>query len=264
MTIQLNSVIKPTAHSTITGDESSQFKAIARTTYEQLRPLIIWLGFTELAWITYWLQSPDYTAPEFVGAIVFWVASMLLWMGTVIVFGKRGFFLKRTRHLSNMVGYTSVLTFSVLLFGGVPVVRDGLILAAGNTSDVHLISIHILRILAIGTIIKYLQGELPLHFLTLGSLPDLFFGISAVAVSILAANGSVGHDFLIVWHMLGFFVFFGAGLSMFFSVPSPLRIFRTNPDTSIAFQFPMLLAPNFTVPLFMLAHAFALVKLFTD
>ncbi|MEE9147787.1 MAG: hypothetical protein V3U27_10375 [Candidatus Tectomicrobia bacterium] len=33
-------------------------------------------------------------------------------------------------------------------------------------------------------------------------------------------------------------------------------------DTSLAFQFPVLLAPNFTVPLFALAHVFALVKLF--
>jgi hypothetical protein len=53
----------------------------------------------------------------------------------------------------------------------------------------------------------------------------------------------------------------GAGVSMFFSVPSPLRMYRRQPDTSIVFTFPMVLAPNFTVPLFMLAHAFALVKL---
>ncbi len=55
----------------------------------------------------------------------------------------------------------------------------------------------------------------------------------------------------------------GAGISMFFSVLSPLHIFHSKPDASIVFQFPMVLAPNFTVPLFMLAHAFALVKLFT-
>ncbi len=59
----------------------------------------------------------------------------------------------------------------------------------------------------------------------------------------------------------GFLVFFGAGISMFFSVPSPFRIHHGVPDASIAFRFPMFLAPNFTVPLFMLAHAFALVKL---
>ena len=50
---------------------------------------------------------------------------------------------------------------------------------------------------------------------------------------------------------------------MFFTMPSPLSLFHGKPDASIVFQFPMLLAPNYTVPLFMLAHAFALVKLFT-
>ena len=138
-----------------------------------------------------------------------------------------------------------------------------MVLAAGNIPDVQLISIHILRILAVGTVIKYLHGELPLHFVIFGSLPDLFFGISAVVVVILAANGSVGHDFLVIWHLLGFSAFMGAGISMFFSVPSPLHIFHSEPDASIVFQFPMLLAPNFTVPLFMLAHAIALVKLFS-
>jgi len=31
--------------------------------------------------------------------------------------------------------------------------------------------------------------------------------------------------------------------------------------TAIVFQFPMVLAPNFTVPLFMISHLFALVKM---
>lgn len=70
-------------------------------------------------------------------------------------------------------------------------------------------------------------------------------------------------ELLIVWHIVGFSLFLGAGISMFFSVPSPIRIYHTQPDTSLVFRFPMLLAPNFTVPLFMLAHLFALTKLFT-
>ncbi len=235
----------------------------ARTTYEQLRPLIIWLGLTEQAWLSYWLLSVDRAAPQYVGVVIFWIVSMLVWMGAVIIMGKRGFFLKGTRYLSNLAGVAGVLAFAFLLFGTVAVVWEGLVSAAGNTPDVQLISIHILRILAVGTVIKYLHGELPLHFVILGALPDGFFGISAVVAVILVANGLVGHDFLVIWHLLGFSVFIGAGVSMFFSVPSPLRIFHSEPDASIVFQFPMLLAPNFTVPLFMLAHAVALVKLFT-
>ena len=121
-----------------------------------------------------------------------------------------------------------------------------------------------LRLLAIGTVIKYLQGQLPLHFVIFGSLPDFLFAVSAVVVTILAAYGPLGQGLLVVWHSVGFSLFLGAGISMFFSVPSPFRIYHGEPDASIVFRFPMLLAPNFTVPLFMLAHAFALVKLLTS
>lgn len=237
--------------------------ATATTTYEQLRQLIVWLGLTELAWIAYWLLSVDHAAPQYVWVIVIWVVSMLVWMGAVILASKRGFFLQRTRYLSNFVGASIVLTFAFLIFGVIPVAREGLLIAVKNTPDTQLIAIHILRLLAIGGVIKYFQGEFPLHFAIIAALPDLLFGISAVAVIALATNGSVGHDFLVIWHLLGLSVLLGAGISMHFSVPSPMQIFHGKPDTSIAFQFPMVLAPNFTVPLFMLAHVIALVKLFT-
>ena len=124
-----------------------------------------------------------------------------------------------------------------------------------------LISIHILRLLAIGSIIKFIHRELPLHFVLLGSIPDFLFAVSAVVLAVLEADGPLDRSFLVAWHVIGFSVFLGAGVSMFFSVPSPLRITHNKPDTSIVFQFPMVLAPNFTVPLFMIAHLFALVKL---
>jgi hypothetical protein len=141
-----------------------------------------------------------------------------------------------------------------------PAAREGLLSAARNTSDLQLISIHILRLLAIGGIIKFIHGELPRHFAILGALPDFLFAISAV-ILVLGTSGSLGHTFLVAWHLIGFSLFLGAGISMFFSVPSPLRIYHDKPDASIVFQFPMVLAPNFTVPLFMVAHLFALVKL---
>ena len=247
---------------TLRAKKRSPIITSARTIYEQLRPLIIWLGLTELAWISYWLLSDGRATPGYVAVALFWVVSMIVWMGSVILGGKRGVFLQRTHYLSNLVGVVIVLAFAGLFFGAIPVARDGLVLSAGSTPDTQLIAIHILRVLAIGTVIKYLHGELPLHFVILGSLPDLLFGISAVAVMALVINASVGPDFLIAWHLIGFSVFFGAGISMFFSMPSPLRIFHGKPDATIVFQFPMLLAPNFTVPLFMLAHVFALVKLY--
>ena len=102
-----------------------------------------------------------------------------------------------------------------------------------------------------------MQGELPLHFVILGAVPDFLFAVSAIVVTTFEATALLSTDFLIAWHLVGFIVFFGPGVSMCFSVPSLLRIYHDKPDTSIVFQFPMVLAPNFTVPLFALAHVFA-------
>ncbi len=169
--------------------------------------------------------------------------------------------MKHTPWLSNLAGFVLVVAFPAVLFGAIDVARQGLVLAASHTSNLQLASFHVLRLLAIGAVIKYIQGQLPLHFVIFGSVPDLLFAASAVVVTILEATAPLGQDFLIVWHFVGFFVFFGAGISMFFSVPSLFRIYHDELDTSLVFQFPMLLAPNFTVPLFALAHVFALVKL---
>ena len=227
--------------------------------YESLRPLIVLLGLTELAWLSYWLLRHQ-PVTNFVVVVVGWVSVMLIWMAWVIRAGKNGFYLKHTRWLSNFIGVNIVFVFGVVWFKYVPSAWQGMTHAAELTTLQELASIHILRILAVGTIIKYLQKQLPLHFLLLGSMPDLLFAISAVVITVLLGEHTLSREFLIAWHTTGMIVFLGA-LSMFFSVPSPFYLWRTVPDASIAFKFPMLLAPNFTVPLFMLAHAFALVKL---
>ena len=223
--------------------------------YESLRQLIVWLGLAELVWIAYWLLRTGDAAGGYTATVVTWIVAMMLWMVFVIRAGRRGFFLRHTRSLSNLVGVFLVVAFAIALFGAIPEAREGLARAAAATTDRELASIHILRLLAIGTFIKYMQRQLPLHFVILGSLPDFLFAMSAVVVTVLVGDGSMEQQVLIAWHGLGFSLFLGAGISMFFSVPSPLRIYRRPPDASIVFAFPMVLAPNFTVPLFMLAHA---------
>ncbi len=230
--------------------------------YERVRPLIIWLGLGELAWIGYWLLNFGDTTPGYLATAVGWLVGMLAWMALVIYLGNRGVFLKQTRWLSNLAGFVLIVAVPIVLFGAIDVARDGLVRAASHTSTLQLVSFHVLRLLAIGAVIKYMQGELPLHFVILGSGPDLLFAASAVGVTMLEATAPLGQEFLIGWHSVAFLVFFGAGISMFFSVPSLFRIYHDKPDTSLVFQFPMVLAPNFTVPLFALAHVFALVKLF--
>ena len=229
--------------------------------YESLRPLIVWLGLTELVWIAYWLLRTGDGTRGYTTTVAVWIVAMLGWLALVIYAGRRGFFLENTRRLSNLIGSVLVVTFATAVFGAIPEAREGIARAAAVTTGRELASIHILRLLAIGAFVKYVQRQLPLHFVILGALPDFLFAVSAVVVTFLAGNGSLGPDFLVAWHWIGFSLFFGAGISMFFSVPSPFRIYDGKPDASIVFEYPMVLAPNMTVPLFMLAHAFALLSL---
>jgi hypothetical protein len=182
-------------------------------------------------------------------------------MKSIVRFSSKGVFLKHTRYFSNMIGFSVVIVLTVLLFGVFDGVREELINAAANVSNKQLIAFHCLRLLAIGSMIKYLQGDLPLHFIIIGSLPDFLFALSAAFLTFFAEPESIGNGLLIAWHLIGMTVFLGAGISMFFSVPSPVRIFHNKPDTTIVFQFPMALAPTIGVPLFILAHTFALLKL---
>ena len=41
----------------------------AKVIYERLRPLIVWLGLTELGWLGYWLLSGGNNTATFVGIV---------------------------------------------------------------------------------------------------------------------------------------------------------------------------------------------------
>ena len=111
---------------------------------ERLRPLIVWLGLTELAWIGYWLLKSGNATPGYVATVVAWIVAMLAWLVIATYLGTQGFFLKHSERLSNLIGVAAVVTFGVVMFGLIPAAREGLLSAARNTSDLQLISIHIL------------------------------------------------------------------------------------------------------------------------
>lgn len=131
----------------LTQVESNQSKTDVKSTYEQRRPMIIWLGLTELGWIGYWLLSGGGNTSMFVALAVAWIVGMLMWVALVIHASRRDFFLKQSERLSNLVGVTIVLSFAVAMFATVPAGWQGLVNAAHGTSDLQLISVHILRLL---------------------------------------------------------------------------------------------------------------------
>ncbi len=51
--------------------------------YERVRPLIVWLGLGELAWIGFWLLNSGDTTPGYMVTAVVWLVVMLAWMALV-------------------------------------------------------------------------------------------------------------------------------------------------------------------------------------
>ena len=125
--------------------------------YEQTRPLIIWLGLTELIGMVSWLWSAPGTSTGFRIIAMAWTLSVVGWTALVVHLGKSEFYLRQTRWMSNLVGFVFVIALTVAFFGSTETGRLGVTQAARHTSHVQLAGFHVLRLLAIGTLIKYFQ-----------------------------------------------------------------------------------------------------------
>ncbi|MGI9589915.1 MAG: hypothetical protein ACR2P8_01000 [Myxococcota bacterium] len=125
-----------------------------------------------------------------------------------------------------------------------------------------LIGIHGIRITALGTILKYADGELPGHFILPVGVPDFLIGLTAPPLAWLAARADPPpRHLLFAWNLTGALIFVYAGFALHFSMPGPLRLFEGGPTTEAIFRFPLVLVPTFLVPFFVGAHVATLWRL---
>ena len=105
-----------------------------------------------------------------------------------------------------------------------------------------LMRLNLLRLLAVGSLFKAVQGEFPMSFALAVAVPDLLFGLSAVVMVQRAARGRVTERALLVWNVMGAAVIL---------VPVLLLTpwFMQDPLFWRLFAFPMILAPGLVVPL---------------
>ena len=124
--------------------------------------------------------------------------------------------------------------------------------------------IHVIRIGAMGTILKMLNGALPAHFIVPVGIPDLLFGLSVPVMAWLVFKKRViGRTGLVVWNVVGSVVFLPTLILIYLSVPSPIQMFFEGPNSLEVFQFPMALVPTLVAPVFIIIHSAAVAKLFT-
>ncbi len=126
----------------------------------------------------------------------------------------------------------------------------------------YLVSIHALRILAIGSILKALDGEFSYYFAILVGIPDLLFGASALAIAKWAHDGTLTKRTLLIWNIVGAAIIMPYALILIqMGLPGPLQVFTAEPSIATVFEYPMALAPTLVVPLFVMMNILTLASI---
>lgn len=164
----------------------------------------------------------------------------------------------------------NALFLPIVIFSLLPVAT--LIIAYGASSSVrgltqlfidrlprrHFAAVHIVRVLAIGTIYKMFVGLLPAHFIVLTAIPDFIFGLSAIYVAFKAEQ--LSDKAFLAWNVAGITIFGVALVTMQFSLPGPLHIIADGPTTREVVSFPMSLVPTFIAPFLIIVHLVTIAK----
>jgi len=145
----------------------------------------------------------------------------------------------------------------ILAIGGVLIfsrLRSALRRVVDHTPWHWLVFIHTPRVLAIGTIIKAINGEFPKYFALLVGIPDLLFGLSAFFLGIRMYRRPISRRALILWNLIGVAVILPAAPLFQMGLSGPIQIFTSQPTAERMLEFPMVLAPSLVVPMFVLLN----------
>ncbi len=124
-----------------------------------------------------------------------------------------------------------------------------------------LAGIQALRVLAIGTLIKAWQGTFSMSFALYVGIPDLLYGISALAVLGLVSAGRIGLRGFAAWNIAGILVIVpGAPVVAQMSLPGALYSIVETPSAASLYGFPMVLAPTFVVPVFVTINLLVAIR----
>jgi hypothetical protein len=143
-----------------------------------------------------------------------------------------------------------------------PVLRSGILAIVASLPINWLVGAQAIRITAVGTIIKYLDGDLPGHFILPVGVPDFVVGLTALPMAWWASrNLGRARSTLIAWNLLGASIFLPAGILMHVSMPGLVQLYTSGPTTHTLFAFPLALVPTFLVPCFVGLHVACIWKL---
>ncbi|MEN8179893.1 MAG: hypothetical protein ABFS39_14925 [Pseudomonadota bacterium] len=146
-----------------------------------------------------------------------------------------------------------VIALTLITF--VAPLRDGIRTLVDETPDHWLTGIHLLRMLAIGTLVKASAGIFPVKFALYIGIPDLIFGLSAIPITLLILRGRMHDNLLILWNLVGAFVILMPLLGL-------MHILMREILFTELFVFPMVLAPTLVVPTLVMMNLMVVWRLF--
>ncbi|MES9969581.1 MAG: hypothetical protein ABW092_06070 [Candidatus Thiodiazotropha sp.] len=132
-----------------------------------------------------------------------------------------------------LIAVTSMLLLAPL--------REGLRVLVDETPSHWMSGIHIVRLLALGTLIKAANGLFPPGFAWFVGGPDILFGLSALLLTYLTWSGRLHDRVLFFWHLAGAF-------AILLPIVGLMHIFMAEPLFMELFRFPMIMAPALVVP----------------
>ncbi len=131
-----------------------------------------------------------------------------------------------------------------------------------KATQASLVALQFWRIEGLIFLILMALGQLPVLFALPAGIGDLLVGLAAPFVA-RYFNQPGGRRLAIIWNFLGMLDLVDATTLAILSIPGPIRLFYTSPDSSLVAGFPVALIPTFLVPLSFMLHLISLRYLFS-
>jgi len=219
--------------------------------------LLFWIGSL------FWLRNRGEIETAAIGAALIWLGTLALWGLTVALWSLRGRF-TRDRFLRWLPGiWFPTMAVNITLAGLFlsPALRAALSSVATLVPAEMFVLLQAARVLAIGTVIKALRGEIP-RLLGLGvGGADTLYGVSALVMFASGAAISLGPEGLAAWNAVGAAILMSIPLLWQLTLPGSMQKLTGPPNGEPLFVFPLVMAPGLLATMFIIANVTHIVGL---
>jgi hypothetical protein len=188
------------------------------------------------------------------GARIAAAAAFCAWFALIVLLAARGGFDPRLGIGILGVGAAVGAPVAALLWAGARL--PGLRRAVAEMPLAVLIGVNSVRVLGVSFILLHAAGRLPAPFAPVAGWGDIFIGLTAPPVAMLACGRRPGSAALALgWNSLGLLdLVVAVGLGVTSAPDSPMRLFHGEPGSQLMGTLPWILIPGFLVPNLMLTH----------